>query len=85
MDLEGGRYNEDPVKTAAVRSVGAWCFVLLGLFGFFSLLTLWTPVSGITDVPAYARSVLFMSLSHHLDDVSRAMANVSPPPPVFRA
>lgn len=77
-------YTEDPVKVAAVRSLGAWCWVILGVFGFMTLLVLWVPVEGVTDIPRYARSVLFLSLSHHLDDVQRVRGDISPPPPSFR-
>ena len=83
MDLESGGYTEDPVRVAVVRSVGAWCWVCLGLVGFFLLMVLWTPVQGVTDVPQYAKSILFMSLSHHFDEVQVALGSVSPPPPSF--
>lgn len=84
MDLElGPSYTEDPVKAAVVRSLGAWCWVILGLVGFMTLMVVWVPVEGVTDVPRYARSVLFMSISHHLPEVQDALGSGSPPPPSF--
>ena len=76
-------YAEDTVKVAMVRFLGSLCWVLLGLFVFVAFLVLWVPVEGITDIPRYARSTLFLSLSHQLDDVQRIRESISPPPPSF--
>ena len=76
-------YTENVVQIAAVRWLGACCWVTLGLVGFVTLMALWVPVDGVTDVPRYARSVLFLSLGHQLDDVKAVIASTSPPPPSF--
>jgi hypothetical protein len=81
-DLELGPYKEDAVRVAGVRSLGACCWVFLGLLAF-TILVSYIPVSGITEAPAYARTLLYMSLGYHFDDVQQALASVSPPPPAF--
>lgn len=41
------------------------------------------PISGVSDVPAYARSFLYMSTAHHFEDVQNYRSRFSPPPPSF--
>lgn len=73
---------ERPVEAGCVRAGGAVCWVVLGLLLFCALLG-YVPVSGITDAPAYARSILWLSLGYHLDDTAAYVYSTSPPPPVF--
>ena len=72
--------NEETVF--CVRWAGAFCWVLLGLIAFSFLLAA-VPVSGVSDVPAYARSIMYLSLGYHFDDVRAHLYDTSPPPPQF--
>jgi hypothetical protein len=70
-DLELGPYKEDAVRVAGVRSLGACCWVFLGLVAF-TVLVSYIPVSGVTEAPAYARTLLYMSLGcvrQHMNSV----------------
>lgn len=82
-DPELGAYTENPVKVAAVQSIGGCCCVLCGLLAFLVCVS-YIPVSGVTEVPSYARTLLYMSLAHHMTDVQDAVSSISPPPPSFR-
>ena len=77
-DPESGALED--LEEACVRSTGAVCWVVLGLVGF-SILVSQVPVSGVTDAPRYARTLLYLSLGWHYDDVYAVAA--SPPPPSF--
>lgn len=76
------KYQETSFETTCVRCCGACCLIFMGL-----LIVSWVvhaiPVATITDVPAFARSVLWMSIAHHTDAWNSAQARVSPPPPRF--
>jgi hypothetical protein len=78
-----GNYKESGVQAACVRTTGACCWVFLGLVAFFGIVS-YIPISGVTEAPAYARTLIYMSLGYHFDDVQDAIGNVSPPPPSFR-
>jgi len=82
-DLKYNSYTEDPVQVECVRSLGACLWVILGLIGFWVGIA-YIPISGVTEAPAYAKTLLYMSLGHHLTDVQEAIASTSPPPPSFR-
>ena len=82
-DLEYSSYTESPVQVECVRSSGACLWVTLGLIGFFVFIS-YIPISGVTEAPAYAKALLYMSLSHQFTDVQDAMGSISPPPPSFR-
>ena len=81
-DAEIGSYTEDPVTIARVSSIGACCWVFLGVLGF-TILVAYIPISGVSDVPAYARTFLYMSVAHHFDDVQSYRSSIAPPPPSF--
>ena len=78
-------YDEEigECEHVCVRQCGSFCWVLSGLV-VFSILLSYVPVSGVTDVPHYARSILYLSLGYHFDDVAQHLSSISPPPPVFR-
>ena len=82
-DLEYGSYTEDPARVVCVRVSGACLWVIVGLIGFWAGMS-YIPISGVTEAPAYARTLLYMSLGHHLADVQDAMESISPPPHSFR-
>jgi len=73
-DLEIGSYKVGAVRVAGVRFIGACCYVFIGLVAF-TVLVSYVPVSGVTEAPAYAKSLLYMSLGC----VSHSM-NSTPPP-----
>ena len=56
-----GSYTESGPRRACVRCTGAFCWVFLGLVVFFVLVS-YIPVSGVTEAPAYARTLIYMSL-----------------------
>ena len=70
-------------EKGCVRQTGSFCWVLLGLVAFTILLS-YVPVAGVTDVPHYARTIMYLSLGYHFDDVAEHLASTSPPPPAFR-
>ena len=71
-------YVETNCQRNTVRCCGSSCFVILGL-----LLMAWIfhaiPVVTVTDVPAFARSLIWSSIAHHT--WTDALA---PPPPPLR-
>jgi len=71
--------NEELCFCGALGQV-AFCF--LGLMAFVGALS-WFPTSGVTDVPAYARTIMYYSLGYHFDDVQETLNSISPPPPSF--
>lgn len=75
-------YKQDGIRIAGVRFLGACCWVFTGILAFVVVVS-YIPVSGVTEAPAYARSLLYMSLGYHFDDVQEALRNISPPPPSF--
>lgn len=70
-------------EKSCVRQTGSCCWVFLG-FVAFTVLVSYVPVSGVTDVPHYARTIMYLSLGYHFDDVAEHLASTSPPPPSFR-
>ena len=65
-----------------IQCCGGCVWIALGVAAFMVLLT-YIPVSGVTTVPAYARSLLYLSVGHHLSEVDVALKRTSPPPPNF--
>ena len=82
IDVEKATYQEDPVRAACVQSTGGCVWVIAGLIGFWVAIS-YIPVSGITEAPTYARTLLYMSIGHHFTDVQDVLNSRSPPPPVF--
>jgi hypothetical protein len=62
--------------------LGQVAFCLLGVVAFVGMLS-WLPTAGVTDVPTYARSIMYYSLGYHFDDVQAHLNSISPPPPSF--
>lgn len=81
-DIEYGNYRENAVAVEAVKTCGACAWVFLG-FVAFTVFVSYFPVSGVTEAPAYAKTLLYLSVAHHFDDVKDALGDVSPPPPSF--
>ena len=71
----GYGYTETDCQRNTVRCCGSSCFVILGL-----LTIAWVfhaiPVATVTDAPAFARSLIWMSIAHHT-----WADNPAPPPP----
>lgn len=81
--LEDAELELGELETVCVRQWGALCWCCCGLVAL-SILVSTVPVSGVTDVPAYARTLLYLSVGWHFDDVSaRVSEQASPPPPSF--
>ena len=63
--IQQGAYTPlDEEAVVCIRWAGALCWVILGLIGFSFLLAT-VPVNGVSDVPAYARSMMYLSLLHN--------------------
>lgn len=75
-------YYESECETTAVRSCGACCCVLLGVL-ILSWVVHAIPVSTVTDIPPFARSMIWMSIAHHTEPWQAAKQGHSPPPPAF--
>lgn len=75
-------YDESQFETLIVRGCGACCCVVLGVF-VLSWIVHAIPVSTITDIPPFARSMIWMSIAHHTDAWQQMQGSVSPPPPAF--
>lgn len=83
---EGGKapeqYYESEFETTTVRCCGAFCCVILGVFAL-SWIVHAIPVSTVTDIPPFAKSMIWMSIAHHTDAWQQAQGAYSPPPPAF--
>mgnify|MGYP006130689977 CR=1 FL=1 len=81
-DVATAGYTESACTTHSVRCFGSCFYVLFGLVA-----TAWVfhafPVASI-DAPAFARSLIWMSIAHHTDAWKQeSSAQNSPPPPSF--
>lgn len=63
-------YKEDERGVAIARVVGGCCCIFMGAMAFVTTLA-YIPVNGITEVPTYARTLLYMSLGCVLCNLPR--------------
>ena len=75
-------YRESTRERNIVRSCGSGCCILTGLLSLSWVFHAF-PVVTVTDVPGYARSLIWMSLAHRTADWQELQQSVSPPPPSF--
>ena len=75
-------YKESAREVSFVRSLGACLWVLIGLLVLVGVIAYW-PVSGVTDAPYYARTILYLSTAHQFAEVKEVLGTFSPPPPSF--
>ena len=75
-------YYESEYETTVVRCCGGGVCVLLGVLTLTWIIHA-IPVATITDIPPFARSMLWMSLAHHTDAWRQSQGALSPPPPAF--
>lgn len=75
-------HKESDFETTTVRCCGAACCIILGICGLAWLVHA-IPVATISDVPNFARSMIWMSLAHHTDQWQNIQKSYSPPPPAF--
>ena len=75
-------YYEAEWETTTVRCCGACCCVFLGVL-VLSWIIHAIPVSTVTDIPPFARSMIWMSIAHHTDAWKAQQGSISPPPPAF--
>ena len=73
---------ETPFERTSVRCVGASCFVLLSTLVFVCAVHA-APLGWVSDAPAFARSLLWLSVAHHTDQYKEHFATYPPPPPQF--
>jgi hypothetical protein len=57
------KYTESECQVCIVQCTGGCCWVCCGLILFFVLIS-YIPVSGITEAPLYARTLIYMSLGY---------------------
>lgn len=65
-----------------ISSFGQAAFCLVGICLFVAAVSA-VEFHGVSDVPAYAKSIMYYSLGYHFDDVQSQLNSVSPPPPSF--
>lgn len=75
-------YEESEWETTTVRCCGAFACVLLGTL-VLSWIVHAIPISTVTDIPPFARSMIWMSIAHHTDAWKAQQGSISPPPPAF--
>lgn len=75
-------YEESEWETTTVRCCGAFACVLLGVLTL-SWIVHAIPISTVTDIPPFARSMIWMSIAHHTDAWKAQQGSISPPPPAF--
>lgn len=75
-------YDETDWEKTCVRCCGGCCLVFLAML-VFSWVVHSIPVATVTDVPPFAKSLLWLSIAHHTDSWKELQASVSPPPPAF--
>ena len=75
-------YEESDFETTTVRCCGAACCIFLGICGVAWIVHA-IPVATISDIPSFARSMIWMSIAHHTDQWQRMQASYSPPPPAY--
>lgn len=73
---------ETRLERSSVNCVGACCFVLLGILGF-SWAVYALPLSWVSDAPAFARNLIWLSIAHHTDQWQDHIDTLPPPPPSF--
>lgn len=74
--------QESELERTSVRCVGASCFVVLA-FLLFTWLVHAVPLGWVSEAPAFARSLLFLSVSHNTPEWREHFATFPPPPPQF--
>jgi len=75
-------YKESEECICCIRSIGACLWVLIGLLVITGVISFY-PVSGVTDAPHYARTILYLSTAHQFAEVQEVLGMYSPPPPSF--
>ena len=75
-------YRETAREQNIVKCCGSGCFIFIGLLSL-SWIFHALPVSNVSDIPPFARSLIWMSLAHHTGSWRDYRENVSPPPPSF--
>lgn len=75
--------QESDLERTSVKCIGAACFVLWSVL-VFSWVVYAVPISWISDAPAFARSMLYLSVAHHTDQYRDYYGQSPPsPPPQF--
>jgi hypothetical protein len=75
-------YQESACETTTVRCCGSFCMILTGIL-LLSWIVHAIPVATVSDIPPFARSMIWMSIAHHTDAWRDAQGLISPPPPAF--
>lgn len=74
--------QESDLERTSLRCVGASCFVVIAFVAFTSAIHA-IPLGWVSEAPAFARSLLFLSVSHQTDEWAEHFATLPPPPPQF--
>lgn len=74
--------QETQLERNSCKCLGGSCFVVLAVLVFT-----WSvhaaPLSWVSDAPAFARSLLLLSVAHHTDEWKDHVDSLPPPPPSF--
>ena len=79
-DDDDYQVRENPEVIACVRWSGALCWVMVG-FIVFAIMVNNISVTGVSDAPAYAKTLLYTSMGYHFVDVQDYLYRSDPPPP----
>ena len=72
-------YQETANERTIVRGCGVCCCVLAVLVAITYAFSAF-PIASVTDAPAFARTLLWMSVAHHTNAWREYRAETSPPP-----
>lgn len=73
------QYQETARERTVVRGCGVCCCVLAVLLSLTYIFSAF-PIVSVTDAPAFARTLLWMSVAHHTNAWVEYRAETLPPP-----
>jgi hypothetical protein len=74
--------QESELERGCVRCVGASCFVVFAFLTFTWIIHS-IPLSWVSEAPAFARSLLWLSVAHNTPEWAEHYGALPPPPPQF--
>ena len=77
-----GVTQESELERTSVRCIGASCFVLFAILTFTWVIHS-VPLSWVSEAPEFARSLLWLSVSHNTPEWAEHFGTLPPPPPQF--
>lgn len=74
--------QESTLERSSVRCLGASCFVVWAVL-VFTWVVYAVPLSWVSEAPAFARSLLWLSVGHLTPEWAEHYNALPPPPPQF--